>query len=94
MNNDTTHVLRPWLRRLGFLFLAMPLHASPIDEAFTRFSDLMTGPIAKSCSLVALVLGGLMIALDDGSSKRTWAGILFGLAVALGAPSVVAYFFS
>ena len=44
-----------------------------------------TGPIARGLSLIAIVVGGLMIAFGEGGSKRTLAGIVFGLGMAMGA---------
>lgn len=45
----------------------------------------LTGDIAKAIGSIAVVLGGLMIAFGEGGSKRTVAGILLGLGIALSA---------
>jgi type IV secretory pathway VirB2 component (pilin) len=41
--------------------------------------------IATGLSLVAIVVGGLMFAYGEGQSKRTLAGIVFGVGMAIGA---------
>ena len=42
-----------------------------------------TGPIAKGLALVAIVIGGLTFAFGEGGGKRTFAGIIFGLGMAV-----------
>jgi type IV secretory pathway VirB2 component (pilin) len=71
---------------LGLLW-PMPVLAQPPWEVMVdRLSLSFTGPIARGLSLVSIVVGGLVWALDDsGGSKRMLAGILFGCGMALGA---------
>jgi type IV secretory pathway VirB2 component (pilin) len=59
---------------------------SVLERAFT-------GPIARGLSLVAIVVGGLMFAYGEGQSKRTMAGILFGVGMAIGAVNFMAWLF-
>jgi hypothetical protein len=44
-------------------------------------------------SLVAIVVGGLMFAFGEGESKRTLAGIVFGVGMAIGAVNFLAWLF-
>ena len=43
--------------------------------------------------IVALVVGGLMFAYSEGGSKKVFAGIVFGLGMALGAANFMAWLF-
>jgi type IV secretory pathway VirB2 component (pilin) len=87
------------LRSIGGLALsamiASPLLAqsSPWETAVNNLQTSFTGPIAKGLSLVALVIGGLMFAYSEGASKKVFAGIIFGLGMALGAANFMAWMF-
>jgi type IV secretory pathway VirB2 component (pilin) len=81
---------------LGFLSLTLPLYAqqqSPWENAVNVLQQSFTGPIARGLSLVAIVVGGLMFAYGEGQSKRTMAGILFGVGMAIGAINFMAWLF-
>ena len=83
---------------IGLLLMpAKPLYAqiggSPWEQAVNVLQQSFTGPIAKGLSLVAIVVGGLMFAFSEGGSKRTLAGIIFGLGMALGAVSFMNWLF-
>jgi type IV secretory pathway VirB2 component (pilin) len=67
--------------------------ASPWETAVNNLQNSFTGPIAKGLSLVALVVGGLMFAYSEGGSKKVFAGIVFGLGMALGAANFMAWLF-
>ena len=91
---------RRWLARCGLaastlLALAAPLHAQadPWDQAVQVLQTAFTGTIAKGLSLVAIVVGGLMFAFGEGQSKRTLAGIIFGVGMAIGAVNFMAWLF-
>ena len=56
---------------------------SPWENAVNVLQAAFTGPIAKGLSLVAIVVGGLTFAFGEGGGKRTFAGIVFGLGMAL-----------
>ena len=58
---------------------------NPWETAVTAISTAMTGPIARGLSLVAIVIGGLMFAFGEGGAKRTTAGVIFGVGMAMGA---------
>src|SRR6266567_2199837 len=66
---------------------------SPWEDAVRVLQNSFTGPIARGLSLVAIVVGGLMFAYGEGDSKRMLAGILFGVGMAIGAVSFMAWLF-
>jgi type IV secretory pathway VirB2 component (pilin) len=100
---------RPYLRSLrerarrlaipSFLFLAaLPVSAQstgsdPWDNAVNVLKTSFTGTIATGLSLVAIVVGGLMFAYGEGQSKKTIAGIVFGVGMAIGAVNFMAWLF-
>ena len=51
-----------------------------------------TRPIARGLSLIAIVVGGADVRLRRGS-KRTLAGITFGLGMAMGMANFLAWLF-
>ena len=57
--------------------------ASPWENAVNVLQTAFTGPIAKGLALVAIVVGGLTFAFGEGGGKRTFAGIVFGLGMAV-----------
>ena len=76
------------------LLLAVPASAfaEPIWERAVRvLADSFTGPIARGLSLVAIVIGGLVIAYDESGNKRVIAGLIFGCAMAVGAANFLAW---
>jgi type IV secretory pathway VirB2 component (pilin) len=78
------------------LFLASSVRAradSPWENAVTVLQSSFTGTIARGLSLVAIVIGGLMFAFGEGDSKRTIAGIVFGVGMAIGAVNFMAWLF-
>ena len=72
------------------------LHAqgtSPWVDAVNELQTQFTGPIARGLSLIAIVVGGLMFAFGEGGSKRTLAGIIFGIGMAVGAVNFLGWLF-
>jgi type IV secretory pathway VirB2 component (pilin) len=67
--------------------------ASPWEQAVNLLQVSFTGPLARGLSLVAIVIGGIMFAYSEGGSKRTFAGIIFGLGMALGAVNFMNWLF-
>ena len=65
--------------------------ASPWEDAIDQISTAMTGPIARGLSLVAIVIGGMMFAFGEGGAKRTTAGIIFGVGMAMGAANFLTW---
>jgi type IV secretion system protein TrbC len=57
--------------------------ASPWENAVNVLQQAFTGTIAKGLGLVAIVVGGLTFAFGEGGGKRTFAGIVFGLGMAV-----------
>jgi type IV secretion system protein TrbC len=77
------------------LIVAAPIYAqaSPWENAVDVLRASFTGPIARGLSLVAIVVGGVMFAFGEGQSKRTLAGIVFGVGMAIGAVNFMAWLF-
>ncbi len=90
---------RPLIRLAVPLLLlsAVPLYAQstsdPWDNAVTVLKTAFTGTIATCLSLVAIVVGGLMFAYGEGQSKKTLAGIVFGVGMAIGAVNFMSWLF-
>ncbi len=76
---------------------ALPVYAQsgndPWDNAVNVLKTAFTGTIATGLSLVAIVVGGLMFAYGEGQSKKTLAGIVFGVGMAIGAVNFMAWLF-
>lgn len=93
--------LRERAPRLAVPFLmflaALPVYAQtgsdPWDNAVNVLKTAFTGTIATGLSLVAIVVGGLMFAYGEGQSKKTLAGIVFGVGMAIGAVNFMAWLF-
>jgi type IV secretory pathway VirB2 component (pilin) len=87
----------PVLRVGTALLLATPAYGQasgdPWDNAVNVLKTAFTGPIATGLSLVAIVVGGLMFAFGEGQSKRVFAGIVFGIGMAVGAVNFMAWLF-
>jgi len=56
---------------------------SPWENAVNVLQQSFTGPIAKGLALVAIVIGGLTFAYGEGGGKRTFAGLIFGIGMAV-----------
>ncbi len=67
--------------------------ASPWENAVTVLQTAFTGTIAKGLALVAIVIGGLTFAFGEGGGKRTFAGIVFGLGMAVLAANFMTWLF-
>jgi type IV secretory pathway VirB2 component (pilin) len=76
------------------LALATPAFAqSPWESSASKLQAAFTGPIAKGLSLVAIVVGGLTYAYGEGAGKKTIAGIVFGVGMAVGAVNFLSWLF-
>jgi type IV secretory pathway VirB2 component (pilin) len=95
MSSIVSH--RQVLRVATALLLVAPAYAQqggdPWDNAVNVLKTAFTGPIATGLSLVAIVVGGLMFAFGEGQSKRVFAGIVFGIGMAVGAVNFMAWLF-
>jgi type IV secretory pathway VirB2 component (pilin) len=60
---------------------------------FPHFQTAFTGTIATGLALVAIVVGGLMFAFGEGAAKRTLAGVIFGVGMAVGAVNFMSWLF-
>jgi type IV secretory pathway VirB2 component (pilin) len=91
----TVYVIRNATPIVLVLAAALPLYAqaSPWENAVNRLQISFTGPIARGLSLVAIVVGGLVFAYGEGQGKRTMAGIIFGVGMAIGAVNFMAWLF-
>jgi type IV secretory pathway VirB2 component (pilin) len=67
--------------------------SSPWVNAVQVLQTAFTGTIATGLALVAIVLGGLMFAFGEGGAKRTMAGIIFGVGMAIGAVNFMSWLF-
>jgi type IV secretory pathway VirB2 component (pilin) len=66
---------------------------SPWENAVQVLQNSFTGPIATGLALVAIVVGGLVFAFGEGGAKRTMAGIIFGVGMAVGAVNFMSWLF-
>ena len=65
----------------------------PWTQAVQALQTAFTGPIATGLALVAIVVGGLMFAFGEGGAKRTLAGVVFGVGMAVGAVNFMSWLF-
>lgn len=66
---------------------------SPWERAAGNLQLSFTGPLARSLSLVAIVLGGLMFMFGEAGAKRQISGIVFGGGLALFAAQFLTWLF-
>jgi type IV secretion system protein TrbC len=90
--------LRTVLTFLLALSLAAPVFAqttgnSPWENAISVLQQAFTSTIARGLSLVAIVVSGLTFAFGEGGSRRVFAGVLFGVAMAIAAVNFMAWLF-
>jgi type IV secretory pathway VirB2 component (pilin) len=74
----------------GLLIMTVPALASgsgmPWESPLQNVLDSITGPVLKSVAILAIIMGGLMLALGEGGGAlRRFGGILFGIAIAFAA---------
>jgi type IV secretory pathway VirB2 component (pilin) len=92
---------RPTARQLTILafslLLAVPVFAqaanSPWENAVNVLQTAFTSTIARGLSLVAIVVAGLTFAFGEGGSKKVFAGVLFGVGMAIAAVNFIAWLF-
>ena len=94
-----------WKARLGHstsivrttmlaIFVAAQCYGqSPWETAVSNLVQAFTGPIAKGLSLVAIVIGGLTFAYSEGGSKKQFAGLIFGIGMAVSSAAFLAWLF-
>lgn len=92
-----------WLRPV-FLFLFATLlvasqlfaqapGASPWENSVNVLQQAFTSTIARGLSLIAIVVAGLTFAFGEGGSKRIFAGVLFGVGMAIAAVNFITWLF-
>jgi len=79
------------IRQIIFVTFYLQSGTSPWETAVNNLQQAFTGPIAKALSLVAIVVGGLMFAFGEGGHKRTLAGIIFGVGMAVAAANFLSW---
>jgi len=92
-----------WPRLLFLSLFAMLLLApavfaqatstSPWENAVNVLQQAFTSTIARGLSLVAIVVAGLTFAFGEGGSKRVFAGVLFGVGMAIAAVNFITWLF-
>jgi len=97
-NEDSQQACRSGLALVCSLALAGTVSAqaagnSPWENAVNVLQQSFTGPIAKGLALIALVIGGLTFAFGEGGAKRTFAGIIFGIGMAVLAVNFLTWLF-
>ena len=94
---DFLKTVRWWPLKLGpVLAMAGTARAqgtSPWESAVNVLQQSFTGPIAKGLALIAIVIGGLTFAFGEGGAKRTFAGIVFGIGMAVLAVNFLTWLF-
>lgn len=90
--------LRPLLLAIDLsLVLAAPAFAlqgnSPWENAVNVLQQAFTSTIARGLALVAIVVAGLTFAFGEGGSKRVFAGVLFGVGMAIAAVNFLSWLF-
>src|ERR1017187_7934110 len=78
---------------VALLGAAVGYGQSPWETAVNNLQTSFTGPIAKGLSLIAIVIGGLTFAYSEGGSKKVFAGIVFGIGMALSAAAFLTWLF-
>ena len=92
-NRPRSQFLTPILLLSALPVYAQSTGSDPWDNAVNVLKTAFTGTIATGLSLVAIVVGGLMFAYGEGQSKKTLAGIVFGVGMAIGAVNFMAWLF-
>lgn len=66
---------------------------APWERAAFNLEQTFTGPLARSLSLVAIVLGGLAFMFGEAGAHRQLSGIVFGGGLALFAGQFLTWLF-
>ena len=81
----------------GMAMLLMPVLAfaqtSPWERAAANLANSFTGPLARSLTLVAIVLGGVGMMFGEPGAKKQVAMIAFGGGLSLFATQFLAWLF-
>ncbi len=89
-----------WLRSMRLAVLTvlcllptMAFAQSPWETAATRLQNSFQGTLATALSIVAVIVGGFVVAFGDGAAKRVLAGIIAGVAMVIGASNWITWLF-
>src|SRR5262245_19661300 len=78
-------------------FLPHPVWAAsagmPWEGPLQALLNSISGPVAQTIGVIAIVVFGLALAMSDGGGLRTALGIVFGLSIAFSATSFGVSFF-
>lgn len=67
----------------------------PWDKPLTTLSNSLRGPVAKGVCLIVVVATGLMISFGEvGGAGKKMLQIVFGIAIGLGATSIIGAMFA
>jgi len=86
------HLLLLWLTvTMGTTFAAQAGGALPWQSPLQKIQASISGPVAKTLAVIVIVIAGLGVAFgESGSGTRRIMQIVFGLAIAFGAATIVA----
>lgn len=106
MKKNLSQTVRSFWSRINnrilylFIFIGLsvePVFASAADGSMPwegplqKIMDSISGPVAKICGVIVIVIAGLGIAFgESGSGVRRIFQIVFGLAIAFSAASIIA----
>ncbi len=76
-----------------FLLVAVAHAQSPWERAADNLASSFTGPLARSLTLVAIVIGGVTYMFGEHGAKQQLAGIVFGGGLALFAGQFMLWLF-
>jgi type IV secretory pathway VirB2 component (pilin) len=65
----------------------------PWEQPLQQVLTSVSGPVAQTLGVIAIIVFGLGMAFSDGGGLRTGLGILFGLAIAYSASTFFMTFF-
>src|SRR2546430_6295242 len=91
-----------WNTRIGVIAgPAMPEQAwgagagggMPWEQPLQKVLDSVSGPVAQTLGVLAIIAFGLGLAFSEGGGLRTALGILFGLAIAYASSTFFMTFF-
>ena len=91
-----------WNTRIGVIAgLALPAQAwaagagggMPWEQPLQKVLDSVSGPVAQTLGVLAIIAFGLGLAFSEGGGLRTALGILFGLAIAYASSTFFMTFF-
>jgi type IV secretory pathway VirB2 component (pilin) len=82
-----------WVSLLVLMAPTVAVAQSPWERAALNLATTFTGPLARSLSLVSIVIGGLMFMFGEAGAKRQISGIVFGGGLALFAGQFLTWLF-